>query len=1512
MSRRKQARPRSCKRSGEEDEDVEGEMEPVLEEEKLEEEPVSKRLCVAENGEQDDIDIKLSHNSDVEGVVNGNRSDSGDTGEFHCDTCGSLFRNLEQFMDHRNFECVPEYEGENHPWTIDNLAVNMGPPESPLSSEFLGDSPLSALDCPLSPASENMTPDQVPSGVGVSDINPYGCQFCEKAFPKLSYLKIHEQVHSDQLPFKCAFCSRLFRHKRSRDRHVKLHTGDKKYKCSQCDSAFARSDHLKSHLKTHENGKPFQCTICNRGYQTAAGLTSHVMTHKKGSELNISDVQCHICKEVFSSLAEVQSHMSVHREENVTGKSTVQCPYCGDISPSQDALKLHVEQMHMADQLTSCPICQKSCLSTDDLVHHMTTHDLLAVDRIPTDDHDLSTSTTGVTSNHTLSSQPLVSEMLVCPYCFSSDYDSLEILEIHMQSVHSVKPTEVYTCNYCNAPYQNLYSLHEHMRAVHQNQPCMDIKYPCTHCSRQFSSIENLQQHKKLIHYYERRERRESSDSLYCIMCSMSFQSAGALQEHMSMMHHSSPKSEPKYSNTKSHSSSTGSKRRSSLMNHGSDTGYHKQSENDKSFNRRGINMPIRFSSSPDPHKDRMPTSSPFQEQITCDHCNATFHDRKNFQAHIKLHLESITGGQYCCKLCKQQFPTEDQLEKHSSTHYLSMTTEYGCTSCVKFFSKPDELQKHLMDIHAHHLYRCSLCKEIFDSKVNVQVHFAIKHSNECKLYKCTKCDSVFRSEMEWQVHVRVNHLHVAKPYRCLFCKESFSSEMDLQCHLTTHNKPFRCPMCDESFHVEYLLDKHMQNIHGNPTDKGIPPPPPQMSPVKIKVERDVDTPGFNDRTPPHPSPRFSPKNLNGPGIWKSSELLHTCNICDMKFEQQALLQAHKAVDHGLSAKKSSTSSASVSPDQTSVMKSEPEHQPIRKPVFPAAPVPSLASVAPTVPAVSMASVASITSTAMSLQERLQADAPVPPPTNSHSPVASKSMSLPVVVISEKLSLACMYCSQTFKSRGDLDKHMKIHQNNGSQKCNICDQVFPTSSILAEHKLTHCKIVQGNSCVLCKIPLKNEDQFYVHTQEHGFQGTFMQCLICRQTLASMVELQMHGKHHFQVKSSFYTCCVCLKTFNSKENLVSKMNSSGRTYYVCKPCYHGEHSEYVCSECGASFPTNGELDTHIGTHKKSYQCIKCQESFNSEYEIQLHVATHMMTEGNVHDCKLCSRTFESPAKLQCHLIDHTYRNSEFRCSVCCKIFASAVEIQSHAVEHGPGARRYGCSQCNQKFFFSAELENHAFMHTARENSTSLNSDLTCTECNKTFSNSVNLNNHKKIHEHNENSFKCTLCSEAFHSMGALQGHFYSRHSELDKQTYRCQECDKEFPSLSNLQSHLRIHRLGKENRKTHLRPHPGGKPFLCPVCGKSFARKIQIKEHMRVHFAQDSSQLADMHSFLDMDMNSDSASITSEDNGHDPASDVSFTEQDGGLPGDNNNTSLTSNDVNNHVDGGRQKEQSAVY
>ena len=136
---------------------------------------------------------------------------------------------------------------------------------------------------------------------------------------------------------------------------------------------------------------------------------------------------------------------------------------------------------------------------------------------------------------------------------------------------------------------------------------------------------------------------------------------------------------------------------------------------------------------------------------LLCNQCNAGFRDFESFRTHLKSHLEEVVH-KFACDECESEFATEDQLENHAMAHYLTTTTEYGCQSCLKLFGKPDELQKHLMDIHAHHLYRCSLCKEMFDSKVSIQVHFAVKHSNECKLFRCNSCTTIFRSEFEFQV----------------------------------------------------------------------------------------------------------------------------------------------------------------------------------------------------------------------------------------------------------------------------------------------------------------------------------------------------------------------------------------------------------------------------------------------------------------------------------------------------------------------------------------------------------------------------------------------------------------------------------------------------------------------------------------------------------------------------------------------------------------------------------------
>lgn len=127
-----------------------------------------------------------------------------------------------------------------------------------------------------------------------------------------------------------------------------------------------------------------------------------------------------------------------------------------------------------------------------------------------------------------------------------------------------------------------------------------------------------------------------------------------------------------------------------------------------------------RRSGSATPHTALSPST------LLCNQCDAALPDFEAFRAHLKGHLEE--GGDLRnsspvpCLQCGASFADAAASERHLTAHYLAVSCEYSCHSCARSFPTPDDLQKHLLDMHAHHLYRCSLCKEIFDSKVAIQV----------------------------------------------------------------------------------------------------------------------------------------------------------------------------------------------------------------------------------------------------------------------------------------------------------------------------------------------------------------------------------------------------------------------------------------------------------------------------------------------------------------------------------------------------------------------------------------------------------------------------------------------------------------------------------------------------------------------------------------------------------------------------------------------------------------------
>ncbi|XP_005096459.2 zinc finger protein 423 [Aplysia californica] len=1601
MSRRKQARPKSCK--SEEFDDLARDSVDTL--------MVSTDHSLTESGILENsggADAKTGAGAREENVPKavspatnvtpGPRvhhdviSDTPDPAKaMKCEVCGAKFESLRLFLEHQNLECGVAAESKaNWLWTENTSLPSMSPSSQSTSSVDaagaggVGEAELLEMD--------GMDPTQVPYVIGVNDDHPHNCRFCEKAFSKLGHLRLHEQTHAAHMPYKCQHCPRLFRHKKSRERHEKLHSSDRKYKCQTCGVGYSRSDHLRNHMKSHdlmENDEGFKCPVCLQNYMSASALTNHLKTHKlKYPSEEGEDLGCFKCKKSFPTSEELQQHLLTHAEVSAVKVEKFVCEICQEIFFSQDLLDLHSRSEHSSDASIKCPICFEDFTDTELLCQHIMAHNSGPVSSQENSVLDLADSNL-VSQGSTVNEAPSVvrtpgadcdgtvglpeeanqPEMLVCPYCLTDGFESLESLELHLTSVHSVKPTEVYTCNYCNAPYPNLYSLHDHMTVVHRSQHGLDITYPCSMCVQRFHSLDALAKHKGIVHA---QQRSNGIDAAFCNRCNMTLASPRTLEDHMITVHNivmdrKALKGKGKKSSGKSSKDGSTASSRSSLEN--GSRGASKSSGATKSlpsFLMADDGQPkAKYPKTSSAGRildltnavDRRKSISP--GDIKCDQCNISFHDQQSYDSHMALHAEAslslsllangaceppklkeeseVNGGSnqsqsaaskvHECFKCGASFSTEEQLEAHASLHYLCVSTEYGCSNCVKNFSKPDELQKHLMDIHAHHLYRCSLCKDIFDSKVNIQVHFAIKHSNECKLYKCVSCDIMFRSEMEWQVHVRVNHLHMSRPYRCLFCQESFTSEVELQCHLTTHSKQFTCPMCDQAFHIEYLLDQHMQSCHTDIKPDMAQKSSPRkqkhhglsVSPARdvvVKQENIEPVSSYNSipssssssssssscspriilKSPSAPSPHRqytsvlantpvpSPLPLPSPisntpvsSIWKSTEPLHMCNICDVKFSDLVLLNIHKAEDHGLKSAGKTGCTENDADQKTSHEK-------------------------------------------LLLNNQTLLSALTSPVSSEVTSSASTSLALP----SPTSHFSCMFCSQTFKTSLEYNKHMKIHVNSGNLTCSICDETFVSPSVLAEHKLTHCKIHQGNTCVVCRVALTSQEQFYIHAQEHGFEGSLLQCVVCRQTLSSLVELQMHGRHHFQTRPSFFTCCVCLKSFESKENLVSKLNSSGRTYYVCKPCYHGEAPLHTCSQCSEKFATAQLLETHMLTHKANFQCIKCQQSFSTEYEIQLHVASHMLTEGTQHECRLCGALFDSPGRLQTHLIQHSFVGRDIVCFVCNKTFESPQEIQVHALEHNASFKKFACSHCSQKFFFSAEYENHKLIYghgadpfssmhqaspllsasllsssaamsmaslasflsssspltKAQELSPSLSltnkrllerfqdvkaydlskksghspsaskrqdpllvpsltaapASLECPECHKYFSTGTALANHRKTHLKKDGSpaIRCSLCSETFNSALAMQQHFFTVHSSAEehrkKKSFKCMMCDKECSTLSALQNHILSHRAGSS--------------LPCDICKKTFTSQRYLNLHMRVHKQGDKKKLDD--------------------------------------------------------------------
>jgi len=575
------------------------------------------------------------------------------------------------------------------------------------------------------------------------------------------------------------------------------------------------SDHLKIHMKTHDTQKPYQCTACSRGYNTAAALTSHMQSHKKHQSSSSQSA---------GKLQDID-----YGRRSVSSHSTSSPPVASSPSPS---LNLSLNP--------------KNTLKTSQ--------------------------GTGSASSTPLLGSPL---KLTCMYC-TRVFSCMQQLQMHVHTMHQMilsgmenlarpaSPNKASSeqraipCPRDKSLDRNQDSSTKDSRQERGDRPVnerdhYENAFTCNQCTMKFSTLACLREHLLSIHRHD----NFGTAMMMCPLCGIACASTASYAEHYVLQHcenrRSAPATAVEYGETKLNGIYDGTVTRDSKLSRSRDT----TAEAADLTNKRSSSR-----SAVDANSGGYTAGT-----LLCAQCGAALKDFDSFREHVARHLqadhmrnnqEASVPRQHSCSKCDVVFADREDMLAHLTKHYLDQVSkEYMCSACKKLYSHPDLLQRHLLDVHAHHLYRCALCRDTFDSRVAIQVHFAVKHSQECQVYRCSTCTpsnnensppggnaaagdhgrAFFRSEAEMIAHVRSVHappivasLTNNSPVgatrspastpgagiaRCVFCGVCYGSELELQLHLASHSTSlYRCPLCREAFAVEFLLDRHIAQAH--------------------------------------------------------------------------------------------------------------------------------------------------------------------------------------------------------------------------------------------------------------------------------------------------------------------------------------------------------------------------------------------------------------------------------------------------------------------------------------------------------------------------------------------------------------------------------------------------------------------------------------------------------------------------------------------------------------------------
>ncbi|OXA45027.1 Zinc finger protein 26 [Folsomia candida] len=247
----------------------------------------------------------------------------------------------------------------------------------------------------------------------------------------------------------------------------------------------------------------------------------------------------------------------------------------------------------------------------------------------------------------------------------------------------------------------------------------------------------------------------------------------------------------------------------------------------------------------------------------------------------------------------------------------------------------------------------------------------------------------------------------------------------------------------------------------------------------------------------------------------------------------------------------------------------------------------------------------------------------------------------------------CPKCSKSFKTHGDLNRHIARHDPDGNVKCEVCGLLSKNRVALSSHVVR------------------------IHSNRKR-----PSCNTCHRMFSNSTNLREHIKAAHNTKERPRFPCTfpgCEKSYLNKGHISRHVNY--------------EHAQnpvrFPCTLCGNEFKARFELEQHISTHttEKPYNCATCGMSFAQMRKMKSHEKMHLEKSARESNCHLCPRTFLWRRGLQRHIRVAHENQRNYPCAFCDKRFSISSELKRHVeVKHATSNEMiHSCDKCEYKSF-----------------------------------------------------------------------------------------------------------------------------------------------------------------------------------------------------------------------------------